>query len=412
MRITEDHIKSIIFGVAVGDALGVPVEFSSRERMVDNPLTDMIGFGTYNLPKGTWSDDSTMTFCLAETLLDDEFDLKKLANRFINWVDWGYWTPYCELFDIGNTTKKAIDTLRTIDNPEKAGGSHESDNGNGSLMRILPLILDIGELPISLTYNKVKSVSSLTHSHERSVNACFYYLTFARYIILGHSKESSYQLTNATVINEFKERRITDKEFYEFNNILDGDLHNLPISKIRGSGYVIHSLEASLWCLLNANSYEEAVLKAVNLGEDTDTTAAITGGISALCFGYNSIPVDWVESLAKKEEIERLVKRLISKYTLKIKLKDVPEIGDINGASNFVHKFSGYRTTFEETSKSVFETKNKLQSKEFEKLKVEDLAESLFFYFRALRHGEGQPNIDYVNEHISLIRTKLLSHEE
>ncbi len=412
MRITEDHIKSIIFGVAVGDALGVPVEFSSRERMVDNPLTDMIGFGTYNLPKGTWSDDSTMTFCLAETLLDDEFDLKKLANRFINWVDWGYWTPYGELFDIGNTTKKSIDTLRTIDNPEKAGGSHESDNGNGSLMRILPLILDIGELPISLTYNKVKSVSSLTHSHERSVNACFYYLTFARYIILGHSKESSYQLTNATVINEFKERRITDKEFYEFKNILDGDLHNLPISKIRGSGYVIHSLEASLWCLLNANSYEEAVLKAVNLGEDTDTTAAITGGISALCFGYNSIPVDWVESLAKKEEIERLVKRLISKYTLKIKLKDVPEIGDINGASNFVHKFSGYRTTFEETSKSVFETKNKLQSKEFEKLKVEDLAESLFFYFRALRHGEGQPDIDYVNEHISLIRTKLLSHEE
>ena len=412
MRITEDHIKSIIFGVAVGDALGVPVEFSSRERMVDNPLTDMIGFGTYNLPKGTWSDDSTMTFCLAETLLDDEFDLKKLANRFINWVDWGYWTPYCELFDIGNTTKKAIDTLRTIDNPEKAGGSHESDNGNGSLMRILPLILDIGELPISLTYNKVKSVSSLTHSHERSVNACFYYLTFARYIILGHSKESSYQLTNATVINEFKERRIADKEFHEFKNILDGDLHNLPISKIRGSGYVIHSLEASLWCLLNSNSYVEAVLKAVNLGEDTDTTAAITGGISALCFGYNSIPVDWVESLAKKEEIERLVKRLISKYTLKIKLKDVPEIGDINGASNFVHKFSGYRTTFEETSKSVFETKNKLQSKEFEKLKVEDLAESLFFYFRALRHGEGQPNIDYVNEHISLIRTKLLSHEE
>jgi ADP-ribosyl-[dinitrogen reductase] hydrolase len=412
MRITEDHIKSIIFGVAVGDALGVPVEFSSRERMVDNPLTDMIGFGTYNLPKGTWSDDSTMTFCLAETLLDDEFDLKKLANRFINWVDWGYWTPYGELFDIGNTTKKSIDTLRTIDNPEKAGGSHESDNGNGSLMRILPLILDIGELPISLTYNKVKSVSSLTHSHERSVNACFYYLTFARYIILGHSKESSYQLTNATVINEFKERRITDKEFYEFKNILDGDLHNLPISKIRGSGYVIHSLEASLWSLLNANSYEEAVLKAVNLGEDTDTTAAITGGISALCFGYNSIPVGWVESLAKKEEIERLVKRLISKYTLKIKLKDVPEIGDINGASNFVHKFSGYRTTFEETSKSVFETKNKLQSKEFEKLKVEDLAESLFFYFRALRHGEGQPDIDYVNEHISLIRTKLLSHEE
>ena len=90
MIITEDHIKSILFGVAVGDALGVPVEFSSRERMEQNPISEMIGYGTYNQPKGTWSDDSTMTFCLAETLLDDEFTLRKLANRFINWDDWGY----------------------------------------------------------------------------------------------------------------------------------------------------------------------------------------------------------------------------------------------------------------------------------------------------------------------------------
>lgn len=411
MRITEDHIKSIIFGVAVGDALGVPVEFSSRERLVEKPLTDMIGFGTYNLPKGTWSDDSTMTFCLAESLLDEEFDLKKLSNRFINWVDWGYWTPYGKLFDIGNTTRKAIDNLRTIENPENAGGSHEADNGNGSLMRILPLILDIAKLPIPLTYSIIKSVSSLTHRHERSVNACFYYLTFARYIILGHTKDSAYQLTNVTVKNEFKERQIIDKEFNEFKNILEGDLSSLPIRKIRGSGYVIHSLEASLWCLLSSNTYKEAVLKAVNLGEDTDTTGAITGGISALCFGYNSIPIDWVESLAKKSEIDDLVEKLISKYTPKIKLEDVPEIGDIDGANNFVHKFSGYRTTFEETSKSVFNTKSKLLAKEIEKITVNELAESLFFYFRALRHGDGQPNIDYVNEHISLIRRKLIKNE-
>lgn len=410
MRITQDHIKSIIFGVAVGDALGVPVEFSSRERLVEKPLTDMIGFGTYNLPKGTWSDDSTMTFCLAESLLDDEFDLKKLSNRFINWVDWGYWTPYGQLFDIGNTTRKAIDNLRTIDNPENAGGSHEADNGNGSLMRILPLILYIGKLPIPHTYSIIKSVSSLTHRHERSVNACFYYLTFARYIILGYSKESAYQLTNATVLNEFKERQTVDKEFNEFKNILEGNLSNFPISKIRGSGYVIHSLEASLWCLLNSNSYKEAVLKAVNLGEDTDTTAAITGGISALSFGYSSIPIEWVESLAKKSEIDDLVDKLVSKYTLKIKLEDVPEIGDIDGASNFAHKYSGYRTTFEETSQSVFKTKSKLLAKEIEKITVNDLAESLFFYFRALRHGDGQPNIDYVNEHISLIRRKLIKN--
>jgi len=317
MSITEDHIKSILFGVAVGDALGVPVEFSSREKMEQNPLSEMIGFGTYNQPKGTWSDDSTMTFCLAESLLEDEFSLRKLSNRFINWVDWGYWTPHGELFDIGNTTHAAIEKLRTIEDPELAGGSHETENGNGSLMRILPLILKTSQQSISESYNLIQSVSSLTHRHQRSVISCFYYLTFARFLIQGHSKESSYEMTNKNVISQLEERNIQKEELIHFKRILYDQISTLEYSQIRGSGYVIHSLESSIWCLLKTNTYKEAVLKAINLGEDTDTTAAITGGLAALTYGFNSIPQNWISQIVKKDEIEELATSLTHKYTMK-----------------------------------------------------------------------------------------------
>jgi len=407
MRITEDHIKSILFGVAVGDALGVPVEFSSRERMEQNPLSDMIGYGTYNQPKGTWSDDSTMTFCLAETLLDEEFNLRKLANRFINWVDWGYWTPHGELFDIGNTTHSAIERLRTIDNPEMAGGSHETDNGNGSLMRILPLIFETGKISISKSYDIIKSVSSLTHRHERSIISCFYYITFARHLIQGHSKESTYEMTNKIVKSELSQRGIQELELKHFERIFNNSISTLNYNQIRGSGYVIHSLESSIWCFLKTENYKDAVLKAINLGEDTDTTAAITGGLAAINYGFNSIPKEWVNQIVKKNEIEELADKLIEKYTKKIRLNDLPEIGDISGANKFAHEFSGYRSSVVETGKYSRETRSKIENNEIEKISVSELAESLFFHFRAVRHGGGEPNEKLVNRHIEILKIKL-----
>ena len=407
MRITEDHIKSILFGVAVGDALGVPVEFSSRERMEQNPLSEMIGYGTYNQPKGTWSDDSTMTFCLAETLLDNKFTLRKLANRFINWVDWGYWTPHGELFDIGNTTHSAIERLRTIEKPELAGGSHETENGNGSLMRILPLILETGKTSISKSYDIIKSVSSLTHRHERSIISCFYYLTFVRHLIQGHSKESTYEMTNKIVQSELKEREVEEAELKHFERILNDTIVTLNYNQLRGSGYVIHSLESSIWCLLKTENYKDAVLKAINLGEDTDTTAAITGGLAGLSYGFNSIPEEWVNQIVKKDKIEELANRLTEKYTKKIRFTDLPKIGDMSGANKFAHEFSGYRTSVEETGKYSRETRKKIESNQIEQISVNELAESLFFHFRAVRHGGGEPNEELVNTHIELLKIKL-----
>ena len=191
--VTENSIKSVLFGVAVGDALGVPVEFKSRVLMCQQPVKDMIGYGTYNLPAGTWSDDSALTFCLAEGMLL-EFDLNSVGQNFVKWYHENYWTPRGEVFDVGGVTRQAIDRLAQGHQPELAGGFNENDNGNGSLMRILPLLFHLIDKPIGDRYELTKNVSAITHGHIRSVIACFYYLEFAKQILEGKDKFEIYEV--------------------------------------------------------------------------------------------------------------------------------------------------------------------------------------------------------------------------
>lgn len=167
--------KDILLGVAVGDALGVPVEFKSRQTIAQNPVTDMTGFGTYNLPAGTFSDDSSLAFCLAEALTQ-EFSLQKIGNNFVAWLNQNYWTPRGSVFDVGIATSQAIKRLQSGCSPELAGGMDISDNGNGSLMRILPLLIYIKNKELVDRYKITKEVSSITHGHIRCIIACFYYL--------------------------------------------------------------------------------------------------------------------------------------------------------------------------------------------------------------------------------------------
>lgn len=310
MTHSEIKIKSALFGVAVGDALGVPVEFKSRETIRKNPVTDMIGFGTYNLPAGTWSDDSSLTFCLAEALTQD-FDLNVIGQNFVKWYHENYWTPHGHVFDIGIATRQAISRLAKGEKPELAGGFNETDNGNGSLMRILPLLFYILDRPINERYDITKKVSSITHGHIRSVIACFYYLEFARQIIKGKDKFEIYRKVQTEISNHLTSLSINPTEITNFDRLLIGDIHKLDESEIQSSGYVLHTLEASIWCLLTTNNYKEAVLKAVNLGNDTDTTGAVTGGLAGLIYGFENIPKNWIEQIARKDDIENLSKRLI-----------------------------------------------------------------------------------------------------
>ena len=312
---TKNTIKSALFGVAVADALGVPVEFKSREEIAENPVTDMVGYGTYNLPPGTWSDDSSLTFCLAEALTEG-FDLNSIAQNFVRWYYDNYWTPHGHVFDIGIATRWAIDRLAQGENPESAGGRGEDDNGNGSLMRILPLLFYITDKPIDERFDITQKVSAITHGHIRSVIACFYYLEFAKRIVEGKDKFEIYRNLQTEIPPYLTRRSVEPNETGVFNRLLRGDIHSLSEDQIHSSGYVLHTLEASIWCLLTTDNYREAVLKAVNLGRDTDTTAAVTGGLAGLLYGIDDIPKNWIAQLARKDDIENLIERLTKQLTV------------------------------------------------------------------------------------------------
>ncbi|MDM1554018.1 ADP-ribosylglycohydrolase family protein [Chryseobacterium indologenes] len=309
----ENKVKAGIIGVCIGDALGVPVEFKDRGYLKRFPVTEMQEFGSHNQPKGTWSDDSSLTLCLAEVLTKG-YNLEKIGQSFVKWVKDGHWTAHGRLFDIGGTTREAIERLIKGESARFSGNIFEGDNGNGSLMRILPLAFYLkNEEDIQKLYQTVKEVSSITHGHFRSVFACFIYVIFAIQLIKGKNKAESYEYMQNVVLKYAEKQWFTLSEIELFHRVLKNDISVYPEDEIRGSGYVLHSLEASLWCFLNSESYSEAVLKAVNLGEDTDTTGAITGGLAGIYYGFENIPQKWIDELVRKDDIEKLCEKLEKK---------------------------------------------------------------------------------------------------
>ena len=302
-------VKSALFGVAVGDALGVPVEFETRDEISRKPVTGMTGFGTYDLPPGTWSDDSSLTFCLADALTLG-FDVNAIGQNFVRWHREAFWTANGEVFDVGNTTRTAIERLARGMQADRAGSDDESSNGNGSLMRILPLLFYMSDRPVSERFELTRQVSSITHGHIRSVISCFYYLEFAKQILEGKDKYKIYSNMQTVIAGHLSGLLIDPPEIVVFDRLLKHDISRLPEEEIQSSGYVLHTLEAAVWCLLTTGSYSEAVLRAVNLGRDTDTTAAVTGGLAGLLYGYDAIPEEWVTQIARKDDISNLAERL------------------------------------------------------------------------------------------------------
>lgn len=309
----ENIVKAGIFGVCIGDALGVPVEFKERDYLKRFPVTEMLGFMSWNQPKGTWSDDSSLTLCLAEELTKG-YDLEKIGESFVKWNKYGHWTAHGRLFDIGGTTRHSIARLIKGESAKFSGNIFEEDNGNGSLMRILPLAFYlVNEENIENLYRTVKEVSSITHGHFRSVFACFIYVIFAIQLIKEKDKKEAYNHVQKIALEYAEIQGFNPKEIELFQRILKNDISSFHENEIKSSGYVLQSLEASLWCFLNSESYSEAVLKAVNLGEDTDTTGAITGGIAGIYYGFENIPEEWVSDLVRKEDIEILCEKLENK---------------------------------------------------------------------------------------------------
>ncbi|MCP4180613.1 MAG: ADP-ribosylglycohydrolase family protein [bacterium] len=297
----KEKIRNSILGLILGDALGVPVEFKSRTELDRNPVLDMIGYGAHKKPMGTWSDDSSMSLITLESL-SHGYDLEDVIKGFCKWAFNGYMTPYGKTFSIGKTTLNACKSYKINRNITKSGGVSERSNGNGSLMRILPVSIYFSNEPAKTIIEKSFEVSALTHNHIRSKIACALYSLFVSDLLKGKNLYEA--LANA---NRFISPYIPNDEKINFNRIINFEVLQLNRSSIKSTGYVIDTLEASLWCLFNTTDYKEAVLKAVNLGDDTDTTAAVTGGLAGIVFGLEGISSNWLKSLAKIDKIEKLI---------------------------------------------------------------------------------------------------------
>ena len=307
-----NKVRSAVYGHAIGDALGVPVEFSERYNLEENPVVDMRGFGTYGQPAGTWSDDTSMTLALMESLSRvGKCDYDDIMNNFARWVDNGDFT-IDGLFDIGIATRSAIGNFKHGTPVLSCGGRGESSNGNGSLMRISPMIFYIDDtfhtaFITDQMMDVIHNVSGLTHAHARSKIACGIFVLIGIEILHGADIETAIETGIQKAEKYYSAREEYSEEFQEnFSRITYDDFALTPEDEIKSTGYVVYSLEAALWCLLNTTNYKSCVLKAVNLGGDTDTIGAIAGGLAGLAYGFDSIPSEWVETLLGRSLIDTI----------------------------------------------------------------------------------------------------------
>lgn len=307
----HSRILGGLYGSLIGDALGVPVEFKPRAQRKDDPVTSMRGFGTHNQPAGTWSDDGSLLLCAAESLAEHGFDTQDMGQRFVRWLDDGRWSAHGRVFDIGTATHRALDQIALGTPAEEAGGRSESSNGNGSLMRILPVSLASLDCDLDVFCDRIVRASGITHAHDRSKLACVLHGLFVRDLMRGHRPSSAH----AGAAEEFRTRFVSHPEYAHFVELLNPDLGSQPESAIQSSGYVLHTLIASIWCLLSTDTFSDCVLKAVNLGDDTDTTGCVAGGLAGVCYGIEAIPTGWLKALPRGEALRDLFERLVSAIT-------------------------------------------------------------------------------------------------
>lgn len=292
-----------ILGLTVGDALGVPAEFKSREELKRYPITDMIGNGTYNVPAGTWSDDTSMTLATMDSIIEKQtIDVNDMASKFLKWYRNAEYTPNNECFDIGSTTLQALAKFELkLEDASNCGGSAEYNNGNGSLMRIFPIAYYIYYKNITNNqeiYRIIKDVSSITHAHEISILGCYIYVKYVIELLKGVDKIQAYKNIQKEDYSLFSDYAVS-----KYTRIIRDDIASVSVDDISSSGYVVSTLEAVFWLFLNAEDYNTTILKAVNLGDDTDTVGAILGGLLGIEYGADNIKESWKNQLKRYDYI-------------------------------------------------------------------------------------------------------------
>jgi ADP-ribosyl-[dinitrogen reductase] hydrolase len=302
-------IISALYGSIVGDALGVPVESLSRKELSLRTVKSMFGYGRYNLPAGTWSDDSSMILCTMDSLCGG-YDIDALGEIFRKWLYDGEWTPYGYAFDVGLTTYMALETIHNDGVTARTSGRMtEDDNGNGSLMRMLPAAIWFHGLEIESFLTRIHEISAITHAHPRTLVGCGIYSLLVRELLRSDDKTNALRVAVNQAFAFYNAYDGFKNELKHFSRILSGQLSLLQESDINSSGYIVDTLEASIWCFLRFDEIRSIVIAGVNLGIDTDTTGSIAGGLGGLIYGIDSIPKEWLGSLAQKEKIDRLIGR-------------------------------------------------------------------------------------------------------
>lgn len=312
-------ITAGMLGKAVGDALGVPVEFKHRDEMKSSPVTDMQGYGTYkNKPAGTWSDDTSMAIAAMASMVDEGgISYKGIMTYFSLWQQKGYFTTDGDCFDFGNTVYKAIANFRAKKSPLECGPSEDSDCGNGSLMRIFPFAMYYagGLLEQDMeAMQGIANASSLTHGNYFCQEVCIVYSSILAYFAQLSDKNRLGEEDKILHLEKAIQCGIQNAESFsgKLDNRLDF-LRNLSavkqldensIEQLPSGGYVLDSIKASIWCFINTDSYRDCVLKAVNLGKDTDTTAAIVGALAGVYYTESAIPTEWIRVIGRSESIK------------------------------------------------------------------------------------------------------------
>ncbi|WP_137939850.1 ADP-ribosylglycohydrolase family protein [Chitinivorax sp. B] len=294
-----NRFRGCLLGLATGDAVGTTVEFCCRGTFT--PVTDMIGGGPFDLAPGQWTDDTSMALCLVHSLLTRRgFDAIDQMNRYCNWMNYGYLSSTGNCFDVGMTVAAALREYQASGNPWQ-GSPDPHKAGNGALMRLAPIPM--------FYFNDVERVkhyatesTRTTHGAEECIEASRLFAGMLRGALAGCDKAEILFKTSPTGLAPFHTEAV--------KALAAGDWVDKPIESIRGSGYVIESLEAALWCFYHTDTFEAAILRAVNLGDDADTTAAICGQLAGAFYGESGIPGHWREKLYMAPEIGELAEQL------------------------------------------------------------------------------------------------------
>lgn len=301
---TRSRFRGSLLGLATGDAVGTTLEFTPRGAVT--PITDMVGGGPFHLPAGAWTDDTSMALCLATSLVElGRFDPNDQMERYVRWYKEGYLSSIGRCFDIGGATSAALKRFQKSGNPY-SGNPDPFSAGNGSIMRLAPIpMFFCGDL--SATVHFAAESSRTTHAAVECLDACRLFGAILYKALNGMDKEA---ILFGPHFPNLPPIALTPK----IQIIADGAYRDLDANAIKGSGYVVESLTAALWCFWTTDDYRSAVLRAANLGDDADTTAAVCGQLAGAFYGEEGIPQAWLDKLVLRDEITGLADSLYSRH--------------------------------------------------------------------------------------------------